>query len=328
MRYYDAETIRKRLDWPRMIAALTDALQSNIQAPVRQRHAIPVPGGPDGSLLLMPAWQVGDSVGVKLVTVFPGTGANAVSAVYVLFDGRTGAPLAMMDGEEITARRTAGASALAASRLARVDARHLVMVGSGRQSAGLVAAHLSVRPIARVTVWSRSCGQADHAAKVHRASGIDAQATDDLEAAVREADIVSCATLATHELVRGEWLRPGTHLDLVGAFKADMRETDDAAMQRADRIFVDDRAAALTEGGDVVQALASGAITVDKIIGELRDLVRGTVPGRTSPAEITVFKSVGFALEDLAAAKAVLAAERGAGGVGGAGGSGGAGDYR
>src|SRR5258706_8913399 len=308
MRYYDAETIRKRLDWPRMIAALTAALQSQIQVPVRARHAIPVPGVPDASLLLMPAWQVGDTLGVKLVTVFPGTGSSSVSAIYVLFDGKTGVPLAMVDGQEITARRTAGASALAASRLAREVSRHLVMVGSGRQSAGLVGAHASVRPIRRVTIWSRTSGQADHAAKMHRAAGLDAQSTEDLEAAVREADIVSCATLATHELVKGEWLRAGTHLDLVGAFKADMRETDDEAMRRADRIFVDDRAAALTEGGDVVQALKSGAIGMDKIAGELRDLVAGKVPGRTNAAEITVFKSVGFALEDLAAAKAVLAA--------------------
>jgi ornithine cyclodeaminase len=305
---FDAATIRKRLDWPRMIAALEDALRAKIHAPVRVNHSIEVPGAPPGSLLLMPAWQVGDKIGVKLVTVMPGKDSRSVSAVYVLFDGVSGVPLAMMDGEEITARRTAGASALAATHLARADASHLVMIGSGRQSAGLVAAHASVRPIGRVTIWSRTCGQADHAAKMHRADGLNATATDDLEAAVRDADIVSCATLSTTSLVRGEWLRPGTHLDLVGAFKADMRESDDEAMRRADRIFVDDRAAALAEGGDIVQAIASGAIRADKIAGDLRNLVAGSYAGRRSPDEITVFKSVGFALEDLAAAKAVLAA--------------------
>jgi ornithine cyclodeaminase len=308
MQFFDAATIRKRLDWPRMIAALEDALRATIHAPVRVNHSIEVPGAPAGSLLLMPAWQVGDKIGVKLVTVMPGKDSRSVSAVYVLFDGVSGVPLAMMDGEEITARRTAGASALAATHLARADASHLVMIGSGRQSAGLVAAHASVRPIRRVTIWSRTCGQADHAAKMHRAEGLNATATDDLEAAVREADIVSCATLSTTPLVRGQWLRPGTHLDLVGAFKADMRESDDEAMQRADRIFVDDRAAALAEGGDIVQALASGAIRGDKIVGDLRNLVAGSYAGRRSAGEITVFKSVGFALEDLAAAKAVLAA--------------------
>jgi len=305
MQIFDAAKVRERLDWPRMIAALRAALQSEIHAPVRANHQIDVPGAPTGSLLLMPAWQVGDKVGVKIVTVFPGNPSHAVSALYLLFDGTTGVPLAMMDGEEITARRTAGASALAASYLARDDAKHLVMVGSGRQSAGLVAAHASVRPIERVTIWSRTSGQADHAAKMHRAAGFDAQATDDLEAAVRDADIVACATLSTEPLVLGAWLRPGTHLDLVGAFKSNMRETDDDAMRRADRIIVDDRAAALVEGGDVVQALASGAIGPERIAGDLRGLVSGACPGRRNAGEITVFKSVGFALEDLAAAKAI-----------------------
>ena len=309
MQFLDAATIRKRLDWPRMIRALEEALRSDIHAPVRVNHSIEVPGRAPGSLLLMPAWQIGGKIGVKLVTVMPGKESRSVSAVYVLFDGISGVPLMMMDGEELTARRTAGASALAAMHLARTDARHLVMVGSGRQSAGLVAAHASVRPIERITIWSRTSGQADHAAKMHRAAGLDASAADDLEKAVREADIVSCATLSTAAIVRGEWLRAGTHVDLVGAFKADMRETDDEVMRRAGCIVVDDRAAALAEGGDVVQALASGAISADAIAGDLRDLVRGTIAGRSGPQQITVFKSVGFALEDLAAAKAVFDAD-------------------
>jgi ornithine cyclodeaminase/alanine dehydrogenase-like protein (mu-crystallin family) len=309
MQYLDADVVRKCLDWPTVIGAIERALTADIHAPVRVNHRIDVPGMPSGSLLLMPAWQVGDKIGVKLVTVMPGKGSRSVSAVYVLFDGSTGVPLAMMEGEELTARRTAGASALASRYLSRPDARHLVMIGSGRQSAGLVAAHASVRPIRRVTIWSRTAGQAEHAAKMHRAAGLDASATDDVETAVRDADIVSCATLSTSAIVRGEWLEPGTHLDLVGAFKADMRETDDEAMRRAHCIVVDERAAALTEGGDVVQALASGAIDEGRIAGDLRDLVTGRIAGRAGPESITVFKSVGFALEDLAAAKAVWDAQ-------------------
>ena len=309
MKTIDAATIRRRLDWPTMIRALEAALRANVQAPVRVNHRIEVPGMAAGSLLLMPAWQVGEKIGVKVVTVMPGKESRSVSAVYLLFDGVSGVPLAIMEGEELTARRTAGASALAARYLARHDAKHLLMIGSGRQSAGLVAAHASVRPIERVTIWSRTAVQAEHAAKMHRAAGIDARATDDLEAAVREADIVSCATLSTTAIVRGKWLRPGTHLDLVGAFKADMRETDDEAMRRAHCIVVDEREAALTEGGDVVLALASGVIGPDKIAGDLRDLVLGNIEGRSSDEDITVFKSVGFALEDLAAAKAVYDGE-------------------
>jgi alanine dehydrogenase len=305
MRFFDAATIRARLDWPRMIAAITAALRADVHAPVRASHTIEVPGLPAGSLLLMPAWQVGNRIGVKLVTVFPAKQPRSVAAVYVLFDGMNGEPLALMDGEELTARRTAGASALAASRLARADSRHLVMVGAGRQSRGLIEAHRSVRPIDRVTLWSRTAAHAAEAAAAYAKEGMPVQATTNLESAVREADIVCCATLATAPLVYGAWLRPGTHVDLVGAFRAQMRETDDAVMQRADLIVVDDRAAALAEGGDVVQALQSGAIAPGKIAGDLRDLVRGTNAGRTAAGQITVFKSVGFALEDLAAADAV-----------------------
>ncbi|MBP8298333.1 MAG: ornithine cyclodeaminase family protein [Burkholderiales bacterium] len=319
MRVFDAATIRARLDWPRMIAAITSALRADIHAPVRTNHAIDVPGMPPASLLLMPAWQVGNRIGVKLVTVFPGKQPRSVAAVYVLFDGLSGEPLALMDGDELTARRTAGASALAASRLARGDAGHLVMVGAGRQSRGLIEAHCSVRPITRVTLWSRTVAHAAAAAAQHVSDGLPVTATTDLEAAVRAADIVSCATLSTAPLVHGAWLRPGTHVDLVGAFRSHMRETDDAAMRRADLIVVDDRAAAMTEGGDVVQALQSGAIASTRIAGDLRDLIRGTIAGRTDALQITVFKSVGFALEDLAAADAAYGdgVESGAGAIDG-----------
>ena len=305
MRTFDAATIRSRLPWPKMIAALTAALRADVHAPVRASHSIEVPGSPAGSLLLMPAWQVGNRMGVKLVTVFPGKQPRSVSAVYVLFDGMNGDPLALLDGEELTARRTAGASALAASRLARADARHLVMVGAGRQSRGLIEAHCSILPLDRVTLWSRTAAHAAAAAAAYAEAGLPVTATMDLESAVREADMVSCATLSEAPLVHGAWLRPGTHVDLVGAFRAQMRETDDAVMRRADLILVDDRAAALAEGGDVVQALRSGAIPPAKIAGDLRDLARGTISGRANALQITVFKSVGFALEDLAAADAV-----------------------
>ncbi len=312
MRYFDAETIRDRLPWPRMLDALDAMLQQDIAAPLRANYRIEVPGAPDASLLLMPAWRTGARIGVKLVTVFPGNrdlGLRAVNAVYALFDARDGVPLALFDGEELTARRTAGASAYAARFLARRDARHLVMVGAGRQARGLVEAHRVVRPIERVSLWSRTPGHADAAARDMARDGLPVVPVRDLEAAVRTADIVSCATLSTLPLVQGEWLAPGVHLDLVGAFRAAMRETDDTAIARADVIVVDDRTAALAEGGDLVQAIRSGAIAEACIAAELRDFARGVHPGRTRDGEITVFKSVGFALEDLAAAKAVVDAE-------------------
>lgn len=312
MRYFDAATIRARLPWPRMLEALDAMLKRDVAAPLRASHAIEVPGEPTASLLLMPAWRSGGRIGVKLVTVFPGNaqrGERAVGAVYALFDARNGAPLALYDGEEVTARRTAGASAYAARRLARADARHLVLVGSGRLARGLVEAHLQVRPIERVSLWSRTPAHAQASAAAMANDGLPVRATGDLESAVRTADIVSCATLSTVPLVLGAWLSPGVHLDLVGAFTARMRETDDAAMARADLIVVDSRAGALAEGGDIVQALASGAIDPSRIVADLADLARGTHPGRERADHITVFKSVGFALEDLAAAEAVLDAE-------------------
>ena len=309
MRYFDAAAICERLPWPRMLAALEAMLTENVAAPLRAHHEIDVAGAAAAALLLMPAWRTGRRIGVKLVTVFPGNrerGERAVNAVYALFDATNGVPLALLDGDEITARRTAGASAYAARFLARRDAAHLVMVGAGRQARGLVDAHCHVRPITRVSLWSRTPGHADAAAGAMREHGLPVAAVADLEAAVRAADVVCCATLATTPLVRGEWLRPGVHLDLVGAFRPQMRETDDAAVARADVIVVDDRAASLAEGGDLVQALASGAITPARIVAELRDFARGIHPGRTRDDEITVFKSVGFALEDLAAAEAVV----------------------
>ena len=308
MRYFDAATIRAQLPWPRMLAALDTMLKRAVAAPLRTAHPIDVPGEPTASLLLMPAWRTGGRMGVKLVTVFPGNAARnerAVGAVYALFDASNGTPLALFDGEEITARRTAGASAYAASRLARADARHLVLVGSGRLARSLVEAHALVRPIERVSLWSRTPEHARAAAAAMRKDDLPVTATGDLEGAVRSADIVCCATLSTVPLVLGAWLAPGVHLDLVGAFKASMRETDGAAIARADLLVVDHRDAALAEGGDIVQAIADGEIRPESITADLADLARGRHPGRTRADEISVFKSVGFALEDLAAAEAV-----------------------
>lgn len=309
MRYFDAATIRARLPWPRMHEALAAMLREDVAAPLRTHHAIDVPGAPTAALLLMPAWRTGKRIGVKLVTVFPGNrdrGERAVSAVYALFDAASGAPLALFDGEEITARRTAGASSYAARFLAREDARHLLMVGAGRQAHGLIDAHCQARPIERVSVWSRTRAHADALVRAVAEDGVQAAAVADLEAAVRDADVISCATLATAPLVRGAWLAPGTHVDLVGAFRPQMRETDDAVFARAGVIAVDDRTAALAEGGDIVHALQSGALDASGIAAELRDFARGRHRGRSRADQITVFKSVGFALEDLAAAEAVL----------------------
>ena len=226
---------------------------------------------------------------------------------YLLLDGKTGAPQALIDGPMLTLKRTAAASALASSYLSRPDCERLLMVGTGALAPHLIMAHASVRPICNVLIWGRSPDKAARLAKRLDRSAFRVDHTEDLEGAARGAEVISCATLSTEPLVRGDWLQPGQHLDLVGAFKPDMRETDDAAIRRA-RVFVDTREGALKEAGDIVQPIASGALDPADIAGDLFELTRGERAGRRFYDQITLFKSVGTALEDLAAAQ--LAVER------------------
>ena len=299
MHVLDAAATSAALPYGRLIAALEDAFREGAEAPVRQVHA----RGPGDSLLVMPAWNR-RVAGVKLVTVTPANaerGLPSVFGAYVLFDQITGEPLASLDGTVLTLRRTAAASALAARYLARPDARHLALFGAGALAPHLVRAHAVVRPIREVTVWNRTAAKAEALAEALRAEGFDASTTADRETACRRADILTTATLSTEALVEGHWLRPGTHVDLVGAFLPTMRESDDAVLERA-RVFVDTRAGTLAEAGDLLQPIATGRFHAERIEGELSDLCKGVVRGRREASEITVFKSVGTALEDLAAA--------------------------
>ena len=308
MQTLHAAEVERRLDFPALIERLRDMFRAGCELPTRHHHPVQVPDAPEAILLLMPAWQVGKHIGVKTVTVFPGNGAKglpAVMGIYTLLDGTTGEPLALIDGRMLTLRRTAAASALAASYLAREDASHHLMIGTGALAPHLIQAHASVRPIRRFSVWGRNAETARSLARSLQAKGIAAEATEDLEAAARAADIVTTATLSAEPVVRGAWLKPGAHLDLVGAYTPKMRETDDDAVRRG-RVYVDTRAGAMKEAGDIVQPLASGVLK--EVVGDLFELTRGEVGGRASAGEITVFKSVGTALEDLAAAQ--LAVER------------------
>jgi len=272
--------------------------------PVRHHHEVDVPGEAAATMLLMPAWVPGEYMGVKILNLFPDNHLRALPTIigtYLLSSARTGEMLAMVEGGELTARRTAATSALAARYLAREDAEAMLMVGAGRLALNLMQAHAAVRPLKRFTVWARNPEKAEACAAEARALGLDAAARADLAAAAGEADIISCATLSRDPLIHGEWLRPGTHLDLVGAFKPDMRESDDDCIARA-LVFVDTRAGAMKEGGDIVQPLKSGLLIADAIRAELAELVTGERSGRQSAQEITLFKSVGAALEDLAGA--------------------------
>jgi alanine dehydrogenase len=307
--FVSAAAIDRALDYPALVEALRQAFAGDWTVPVRHHHAIPMPNGePEQTLLLMPAWDAGRSVGVKMVTITPGNGSRglpAVQGIYLLLDGLTGAPKALMEGKQLTVRRTAAASALAAKYCARPDAALHLMVGTGALSQPLIEAHRAVRPIRQTRIWGRDVARTAAYAKDLAGRGLAVEAVADLEAAAREADVISCATLSTAPLIKGDWLKPGAHLDLVGAYLPEMRESDDEAVRRA-TLFVDTRGGALKEGGDIVQPLKAGVIVEGDIAADLFDLCRGRHPGRRSAEEITLFKSVGTAIEDLAAAQLML----------------------
>lgn len=304
MQLFDAAATAAALPYARLVPALR-ALFADPGCVVPPRHVHTV--GEGLTSLLMPAWLPGRCYGVKLINIAPGNaalGLPGLHASYLLHDATTGVPLALLDGDALTTRRTAAASALAAAMLARPDARRLLVVGAGRVAQQLPAAYAAVLPLQQVAVWARRPEQAAALAQAWRAQGLQAEAVADLQAAVAAADIVSCATLATAPLVQGRWLRPGTHLDLIGSFTPAMREADDDCFAGA-ALYVDTDEA-LAKSGELLGPLARGVITPGAVRGTLAGLCRGTATGRRDADERTVFKSVGTALEDLAAAMLVL----------------------
>lgn len=309
MQFFDAAAVARLLPYEKLIDALDAAFRSDVTVPDRAQHSIPQHGGADATLLLMPAWRTGGPVGVKIASVFPENarlGKGAVNASYFLLDGESGEPTAVIDGGELTLRRTACASALASRYLSPNHAKSLLIIGTGNLAPHLIAAHASVRDYTRVRIWGRNPQKAQAIAAALMPAHEDVQAVVDLETAVREADVISSATLAAEPLIRGAWLRPGQHLDLVGAFTADMREADSEAIRRA-RIVVDTYRGALSEAGEIIRALEEKVISKNDLLAELSELTRGIRPGRQSPDDITLFKSVGTALEDLAAAELLVA---------------------
>jgi alanine dehydrogenase len=318
LRILSAQEVDAALDDQTLIDRLDAMFRAGCDVPTRHHHTIKMPAGktpagPDATLLLMPAWTAA-RIGVKIVTVFPDNGRRGLPSIYgqyLLLDGTTGASLAMLDGTMLTKRRTACASGLASRYLSRPDSERLLMIGTGALAPYLVRVHAKVRPIREVAIWGRSTVHAkaladELARRLPEVLGreIAVRTVTDREAAAAKADIVSCATLSSTPLVEGDWLREGQHLDLVGAYTPAMRESDDKAVSRA-RIFVDTRAGALKEGGDIAQPIANGTIDEDDVLADLYDLARGTHGGRLAgdATTITLFKSCGAALEDLAAAE-------------------------
>lgn len=307
--WYSAEDVRRLTPMPELIAAIEQAFASPPITPARTHHAIGNGRGFEGHLLLMPSWREGGHLGVKILTLLPWlaeAGKPAIRASYVLCDAATGEMLAVMDGTEITARRTAATSALASCYLSRPDSESLLVIGAGALAGPLIEAHATVRSLKRVLVWARRPERAGAVVKTARSAGLYAEVAGDLEDAIRKADIISCATSSEKPLVRGAWLSPGKHLDLVGAYTPTMCEADPEAVGMA-IVYVDDRNAAQREAGDLIQAEAAGRFRMGDIVGSLTDLAAGLSGARRDAQDVTLFKSVGLALEDLAAAELVLA---------------------
>lgn len=305
----DGQEIRARAPMPQVIACLENAFRADHVAPPRQ--LLQLPGGSGERLLLfMPAFDPRGGA-VKLATVFPDNAANGlptISAAIVAFS-ESGAPAALLDGATVTQLRTGAASALASKYLSREDSSELVLIGTGAVAPQLAAAHCAVRPIKQISVWGRRPERAlaaTHAIRTLVGRHVQVRVVEELESAVRAADIVSCATSSATPVLFGSWLKAGTFVDLVGSFSRFRRESDDDTILCA-RVFVDTLEGALAEAGDLLEPLTRGVISREHILGELADLVKGRVAGRSSRHEITLFKSVGSAIEDLAVVRMVCA---------------------
>lgn len=311
MKTVSADDLDRLFTFPKVTDALHDIFVEDVVAPLRHHHTIERDDEADATLLLMPAWNravARGHIGVKIATVTPENGKRSLPAVmasYILMDGKTGQPLALIDGARLTLWRTSCASALAARYLAPKAPETLLVLGAGELAPFLARAHMAVRDYKRVVIWNRNTNKAEALAARLRDDGQDATAATDLDAAVGMADVITAATLSTDPLIKGALVRPGTHIDLVGAFTPKMRESDDDCVRKA-TLFADTYQGATKEGGDFAQPLAAGVISMDDIRADLHALCAGDHPGRTADDEVTLFKSTGASLEDLAAA--ILAA--------------------
>lgn len=308
MKILNADRVAECLDYEALIEALRSELTGAGSSPSRMR--LETGSADDRKLLLVkPAWD-DDVAIIKLLTLNEMNRMTVVpfiQGVIVVFDQATGTPSCIMDARELTCRRTAAASALAADYLAAPEAEVLTLIGTGTLAPHMALAHAVNRPIRRVNVFGRSPEKAEATAKAIRSANptISTRVAAGLPEAVGEAQIVCAATSSSTPVVRGAWISNGAHIDLVGSYRPDARESDDAAIGMA-RVFVDDRAAAMREAGDIMIPIEKGVISNSDVVGELAELCGGVVQGRISENEVTAFKSVGMALEDLIAVKLVI----------------------
>lgn len=304
MKGFDTKQTISALPAKHLIENIQKFFVEGCVVPLRHNHAIQDKNGEEvGKLLLMPAWQPSKYLGLKTVGIFPNNnqqGLAGLHSVYILYDASTGVPIATLDGNVITSRRTAAASALAAKYLSRADSSHLLVVGAGQVGSIVPEMYKAVRPITKVSIYNPTLANAQKLAEKLTQENFTVEIVTDLQNAVKKADIISCATLSTKPLVFKEWLQPGQHLDLIGSFTPQMRESDGQCFKDTS-VFVDTDEA-LIKAGDVLSAIEEGYFHQDKVLATLYELCQGKHQGRISDSEITVFKSVGTGLEDLAAA--------------------------
>jgi 1-pyrroline-2-carboxylate reductase [NAD(P)H] len=306
MRVIEAADVHRVLDFPALVAALRQAFGGPAGMP--RRMVFRLDEGKHDAFAVLPAWNA-DVIGVKAFTYLPGNAAKGreiLNSKILLFDRETGRPLDLVDGTSVTYWRTAAVAALAADYLARRDAARLLVCGTGNLAPYMALAHASVRPIRTIGIWGRTPAKAERVVEDlrRRLGDVTVEVVTDLEAAARAADVISCATGSHDPIVFGAWVRPGTHTDFIGNHERDGRECDTELVVQS-RVYVDSRANVLNEAGEILMPIAEGRIGEDAIVGELADLCSGAVEGRTRDDEITLFKSVGTALSDLAAARLV-----------------------
>lgn len=301
------EQVRRSLNYPELIEALAQGFNKTIIVP--QRQHLEMSQTYDSTLLLMPAWTNETMGGIKMVTIFPQNSAQnlpSIQGIYTVFDTRNGRLLAQLDAKLLTNLRTAATSALAARFLSRNDSSTLLVMGTGTLAPELVKAHCTIRPIRKVLIWGRNPNHqavlADHLATE---ISIPIIKVDDPATAAAQADIITCATMSEQPILLGDWVKSGTHIDLVGSYKPHLREADDTLIQKS-ALYVDTIEGATKESGDLAIPIASGVLSVSSIRGTIFGLSRGEHKGRQNAAEITLFKSVGHAAEDLIAAQLLL----------------------
>ena len=301
----DEQFIEENTVFPELIQQLKlNFSDRDVIIPERHHHDFPNPAvNKNSTLLLMPAWNPGKDAGVKIVTVSPENGRfdlPSINGTYIYFDAINGTLKAILEAKSLTSKRTAASSALASSYLSREDSNSLLMIGTGALSVNLIKAHASVRPIENVFVWGRNFEKAQAICDQLSNESFTSTAIKTIKEKISEVSIISSATLSETPLILGKYLQPGQHIDLVGAFKKDMREADNNTISKAS-VFVD-TFGGLKESGDILIPLQEGIIQESHIKADLFELCSNTKKGRVSSEEITVFKSVGHALEDLAAA--------------------------